>query len=154
MNNETCKKKGLKCLIPFVAVFATIFIFDWLFHGIYMMPAYEATASLWRPQAEMQELMWVCWLSKAIMAGVITCLFCCMAKGAACGGKCNKTGAKFGLKIGLLLGAQQFASYIWLPIDMSMAINWFAGNVILGILIGVVLATLKRKFCTEGECKA
>lgn len=153
MNSEKCKKGGIKCLIPFIAVFATIFIFEWLFHGVYMMPAYEATASQWRPMEEMQGMWWVCFGTKAIMAAVICCLFCWVAKGCESQGKCTKKGAKFGFKIGLLLGAQQFASYAWLPISLDMAVNWFIGNVIMGVLIGVVLAKV-TSMCPKGGMAA
>lgn len=154
MNNENCKKAGIKCLIPVAAVFATMFVFNWVFHGMYMMPDYQATASLWRPEAEMQNLMWVCIVSKLIMAFAITCLFCWVAQGCESGGKCTKKGAKFGFKIGLLLGAQQFSSYIWLPIQMDMAVKWFVGDVIMGVLIGIVLAYVMRFCKKDGECKA
>jgi hypothetical protein len=156
MNNENCKKPTIKCLIPVAAVFFTIWIFEYLFHGVYMMPEYQATASQWRPMAEMQttQMMVICIVSKLIMAFAITCLYLWMAKGSECQGKCTKKGAKFGFKIGLLLGAQQFASYIWLPIQMDMAVKWFIGDVIMGVLIGVVLATLKSKFCKDGTSHA
>lgn len=147
--NGNCQKMGVKCLIPVAAVFATLFVFQWVFHGMYMMPQYEATASMWRTQEEMQNLMWVCMITKFIIAGAVSCLYCCMAKGAACGGKCYKTGAKFGFKIGLILGAHDFASYAWLPIPMDMAVNWFIGSVIMGVLIGVALAASCR-ICKKG----
>lgn len=141
---NTCKKGGLKCLVPFIAVFATMFAFNWVYHGIYMMPDYQATASQWRPMEEMEKLAWVCFLTKAVMSAIICCLFCCMAKGSECQGKCYKKGAKFGFKIGLLLGAQQFASYIFLPISMELAVKWLIGDILLGVLIGLVLTALKR----------
>jgi hypothetical protein len=150
MNGQgQCKKGGIKCLIPLVAVFATIFVFEWLFHGVYMMPAYQATAEYWRPMEQMQGMMWVCILTKLIMAFAICCLFCMAAKGCESQGKCTKKGAKFGFKIGLLLGAQQFASYMWLPIEMDMAVKWFVGDVIMGVLIGIVLAYTMR-VCNKG----
>lgn len=154
MNGETCTKGGMvKCLVPFIAVFATIMAFEWLFHGVYMMPMYEATASMWRTEEEMNKLWWLCILTKLIMAYAICCLYCWMAKGSECQGKCMKKGAKFGFKIGLLLGAPQLASYIWLPIEMDMALKWFTGNILMGVIIGVVLAYLSR-MCGKGECKA
>lgn len=153
MNKEECKKPGIKCLIPVVAVFATIFGFQWLYHGVYMMPDYEATASLWRPKEEMEGMMWICILTKLIMAFAITCLFCWVAKGCESGGRCPMKGARFGLKIGLILGAHDFASYMWLPIQMDMAVKWFVGDVIMGVLIGVVLAFVMG-MCKKGECKA
>ena len=160
-NNQSCSankgdcgsKKSLKCLIPVAAVFAVIFGWQWFFHGTYMMPQYEATASMWRSKEEMEKMLWVCITTKLLMAFAISCLYCCMAKGAACGGKCPKTGAKFGFKIGLLLGAHDYATYIWLPISREMAASWFVGDVIMGVLIGVVLAFLCR-MCKKGECNA
>jgi hypothetical protein len=155
MNNENCKKPTLKCLVPVIAVFATIFVFEWLFHGVYMMPEYQATASHWRPMAEMQTpgMIAVCILTKLLMAAAICCLYCWVSKGCESQGKCTKKGAKFGFKIGLLLGAQQFASYIWLPITMDMAVKWFIGNVIMGVLIGVVLAKI-TSMCPKGGMAA
>jgi hypothetical protein len=144
MNGENCKKGGIKCLIPVAAVFATIFAFQWLYHGVYMMPAYQATASLWRPEAEMQDMMWVCIVTKLIMAFAICCLYCWVSKGCESEGKCTKKGAKFGFKIGLLLGAHDFASYMWLPVSMDIPLKWFVGDVLMGVLIGVVLAFVTR----------
>ncbi|MDX1975090.1 MAG: hypothetical protein SFT92_05380 [Rickettsiales bacterium] len=149
MNNQSCstadgKKCPIKCLIPLIAAFATLFGFQWVYHGIYMMPDYQATAALWRPEADMQNLWWVCIATKLVMAGVICCLYCCMAKSCPSQGKCVKKGAIFGFKIGLLLGAACFASYIWLPISLNMAIKWLVGDIIMGVLVGVVLALTCR----------
>lgn len=147
-----CNKGGMmKCLIPIATVFAVLFGFQWLYHGVYMMPIYEATASMWRSQEEMQNLMWVCIVTKLVIAAAVSCLYCCMAKGAACGGKCPKTGAKFGLKVGAILGAHDFASYAWLPISMDMAVKWAVGDVIMGVLIGVALAYVSRLCKAEAK---
>ena len=62
-----------------------------------------------------------------------------------------KKGFGFGLMIGLFLGAHDFASYIWMPIDMSMAIHWFVGDIIMGVLIGVTLAFVTSKCKGEGK---
>lgn len=152
-NNATCKKGGIKCLIPVAAVFITMFLFEWVYHGIYMMPAYETTASLWRGAEEMKGVMWAGYVSKLIMAFAICCLFCWVAKGCESQGKCVKKGAKFGFKIGLIIGAHSLASYIWLPISLDMAVKWVIGDVLMGILIGIVLAYITR-IGGKGECKA
>ena len=143
MNDASCKMSA-KCLVPVAAVFVTLFLFQWLFHGVYMMPQYEATASMWRSKEEMQSMMGICILTKLIIACAISCLYFWVAKGCESQGKCTRQGAKFGFKIGLILGAHDFASYAWLPIPMDMAVSWFIGDVIMGILIGVVLAYVTR----------
>jgi hypothetical protein len=148
MDNNQCNshcKPGIKCIIPVLVVFAVIFVFEWLFHGVYMKPAYEATASMWRSPEAMQALWPICLITKLVTAAIIVCLYKWVAKGCASGGKCYKKGIKFGVKIGLLLGIQQFTNYLWLPIEMDMAVKWLIGNVIMGVLIGLVLATICRK---------
>lgn len=146
------EKMGLKCLVPVLVVFAVMFVFQWFYHGVYMMPQYEETKHLWRSQEEMQQLWTVNVSTMLLSAAVISCLYCCVAKGAACSGKCTKTGAKFGLKIGLLLGAHDYASYAWIPVPHSIAVQWFIGSVAMGVLIGVALAFVSR-ICNQGECK-
>jgi hypothetical protein len=153
-NNETivcstdgvCEKK--KCcsirsfLLPLVGVFAIIFVFDWIFHGILMMPAYEATASLWRSKADMQSLCYINLIREIVTAAVVTCLFLWLQGNVSVTGKkCCPIGmgAKFGLKIGLLIGITQFGSYFYLPMPLEIALYWLAGNVVLGVFIGIAL---------------
>ncbi len=150
-----CNKISIKCIIPVLAVFAVIFGFQWLYHGVYMAPAYSNIASMWRPEAEMQSLWWVCISTKLVIAAIISCLYCCATKNAACCGKCPKTGAKFGFKIGLLLGAHDFATYAWLPFgtDMTIPLKWLTGDILMGVIIGIVLSFTAR-ICKKGECAA
>lgn len=157
MENEekSCSTGGMCCpitgcpvkqvVISAVAVFAVIFGFNWLFHGIYMMPDYKATAALWRSEEEMQGMMHICLIQKGLMSLAIAGLFCWLGKN--CGGiGCPVKGAKFGLLIGLLLGASMFGSYMWLPIPLEMAVKWLLGDVVMGVLIGAVLGLLNGKF--------
>ncbi len=156
MDGKECsfeKKEWTKCLVPVAVVFAVMFAFDWVFHGMIMMPQYRETAALWRPEAEMGNYWWVCIITKIVMASVITCLFCCVSRGTEHCGKCTNSGAKFGFKIGLLLGIFQWSSYSWLPIPMQMAVFWLVGYVALGVIIGVVLAYLARR-CKGEENKS
>jgi hypothetical protein len=150
MDNKQCcstdkgscstEKKGccmMKCLSAVVIAFIALFAFDWVFHGQLMMDQYKATASMWRPEAEMQDYMWVCIVTKIVMAGVFACLFCKCC--AMCDGCPVAKGMKLGLKLGLLLGACAFSTYAWMPIPMEMAIYWFVGDVAKGIFVGAVL---------------
>jgi hypothetical protein len=158
-NKECCNQsEGLCCpisgcpikhvVILAVTAFAVMFGLEWLFHGIYMMPDYEATASLWRSEAEMQGLFGFCMIRKGLMALAIAGLFGWAGK--SCGGiTCPVKGAKFGLLIGLLLGANDFGTYIWMPIPMDMAIKWLIGNTLIGVVLGAVLAVVCGKVCKK-----
>ena len=39
-------------MLAFVATFLFVFLFEGLWHGVLMMPLYEATEEVWRPRAE------------------------------------------------------------------------------------------------------
>lgn len=149
MQNNACPTDGKeKCakpclfqhiLIPFVIVFTTIFGFEWAFHGHYMMDAYTATASLWRPVAEMEQYGWVSMLRIAVTSGIIVCLFYCLRKKSAGCGCPAQMGIKFGAKIGLLLGIHDFGCYAYMPIPMDIAVKWLIGDIIMGVLVGLMI---------------
>ncbi len=154
---EGCKKGycPIRCfLLPVLAVFAAIFAFEWVFHGVIMMPSYQATAALWRSHTDMQDLCYVSLIRQVVTALVVTCLFCWISKVKSdCGTPCCpiQKGAKFGFKIGLLLGIGQFGSYVYLPIPLNMALAWLAGGVAEGVLMGVVLGTICRMKGNTGD---
>jgi len=43
-----------RLVLAIVAAFAGIWVTDFLIHGVWLANTYKATASLWRPEAEMQ----------------------------------------------------------------------------------------------------
>lgn len=140
-----CLFKGL--IIPTAVVFAVIFVFEYLFHGSVMMPHYEATADLWRSKEEMDALGHICLIRMIVVAAVISMMYHCFSRNAASCGSCPRLGAKFGLMVGLLLGMWDFGAYVWLPIPMEIALAWLFGDVVLGLLIGLVLSWLKGGIC-------
>jgi hypothetical protein len=144
----TCPLSGCpvkKVFVTTLVIFAVLFGFEWLFHGVFMKPAYEATASLWRPEEEMMSMMHICIIRKFFMALAIASLYGFACKNnASCDTSCNKTGLRFGLMIGILMAANEFGVYAYLPIPLDMAISWALGWLILGTLIGLTLAFLSR----------
>lgn len=150
---KDCNKK--QCLISTVAVFAFIFAFDYLFHGMLLHGLYESTAHLWRPMEEMDQMMWMCIGYHFLLAASITCLYGLIAKNG--GGTCEttgkpacprKTGICFGMKLGVIMGLMSASSYIWMPIPGELAAYWFVGAVLQGIGIGLILScTCKKKDC-------
>ncbi len=63
-----------------------------------------------------------------------------------------KFGVCFGALIGLLMGVQCAGSYIWMPIPGELAVKWFIGDLVQGIVIGVVLALICH--CKQKELRA
>lgn len=160
------KKCGLVCpitgcpigqiLITTLIVGIVAFAFDWMVHGNLFKADYEATASLWRPQAEMEAMFPFCILFHGLFAFGTAALYCFFAKGACCGGKCPMTGVKFGLLLGLIVGIGHFSIYMMVPMtSMDLPIKWLIADIVRGVLMGYVLSLSLKKFgcCDKGACE-
>lgn len=156
MNNENCKMK--ECIKPMaigtVAVAVTLFLVEWLVHGVWLMPLYEQTAALWRATNDMGMSPWG--IVRLLALGfLITAIFCkCkQAKMAACeaGAKpCpRKMGFCFGTIIGAFMGTMMASSYLWMPVPAELGIKWFIGGLAEGIAAGLVLSHLASRMCKD-----
>jgi hypothetical protein len=154
-NSCSTEKKSCcpkKWLMTSVVAFVITFVFDWLVHGNILMDTYTATASLWRPEADMQAMMPLCIAKHALMAAVFTALFlrwkCTQTFGALFSPLCPvRKGFCFGAGIGLLIGINAASSYIWMPIPQSLAFSWLLAETVKWGLVAGILALL----CTR--CK-
>lgn len=126
-------------LIAAIAVFVFTFLFEWVFHGGYMMDQYQATAGMWRSAEEMQHFFPIGVGFQLALSALIAFLFTrnYEARGMA-------EGLRFGLYIGLLLGLLAARSYVWTPIPDMMAVCWFVGGLLQGIGSGLVLSLVYR----------
>jgi hypothetical protein len=145
----TSEKKGCckKWLMASVIAFVITFVYDWLVHGGILMDTYKSTASLWRPESEMQAMMPLCFAKHALMAVVFAALFmrwkCTQTFGALFSSMCPvRKGFYFGAGIGLLLGINAASAYLWQPIPQSLAISWLVAEVVKWGLTGGILAFL------------
>jgi hypothetical protein len=142
---KTCHRCPVRAvIIPLFAVFFVIFGFEWVFHGVFMMPHYEATKSLWRGPEEMQSLFYVSVIRVFVVSAILNLLYCKLSRGGSCDGKSLKSGICFGLVMGVLLGVWDFGAYAWLPVPITIPAYWFAGDVVMGVLVGITLSFLCR----------
>ena len=139
-SSEDCKRFALSVF----AVFVTIFSFESLFHGYLLKDAYQATQNLWRSVDEMNGLYHIIIIRQIIQSIAIVCLFKMVAKNFDTSGCGSPIEIKFGVKIGLLLGAMQYGVYAYMPIPISLAFSWFVGEIVLGLLVGVILLIIKK----------
>lgn len=123
-----------------VAAFATVFVFEWLLHGKILAGTYQATASLWRPEAEMQSLFHWLVLGQFLTAGIFSYIF---TKGYEARGVGE--GVRYGFLIGLLFGAPMIGLYAVAPYPPALIAGWFVGGLVEWMLAGVVVAKIYRK---------
>lgn len=163
---KNCSKS--KCLINVVAVTLFMFFYDMIVHGIVLKGEYEATASLWRPEAEMQELWPFCIVYYVVIAIFASGLFKMTCRAHVDTAYCTPEGLKsaeinpdaqkpcpikrgvcFGTMIGMILAATNASAYMHIPVPGSLAISWFFASLIQGIGIGVLLSLINnKKGCT------
>jgi len=126
-----------KYLLSVLVVFVLWSALDYVIHGVILTQAYQATAALWRPTAEMK--LGLIYLSTFITAVAFTGIYALLVNP-----KSIKNGALYGLLIGILSGAgMSLGSYSVMPITVQMAVVWFLGVVfemtVAGLCIGAIL---------------
>ena len=136
-----------RLLIAIVVVFIAIFVTDFLIHGVWLKSDYAASASLWRPEAEMQKFLGWLMLGQLLAAVTATVLY---AKGFA-EKDCLKCAVMFGLFMGLFMQANTLITYTVQPIPAGIAVKWFASGIVQGAFFGLVMFFAYKP--KSGACK-
>jgi hypothetical protein len=124
------------------AVVGIQFVLDFIVHGVLLKDSYQATASLWRPMAEMQGLMWTMWVLYLLCGLVLPYLY---SKGYEPGKGVIGQGLRFGVAIGLLLASgMSLGTYFMIPLPRSMAVAWFVAGMVQYAVIGMAIALIHR----------
>jgi len=128
-----------RLFLAIVAGFIVIFATDYLIHGLWLMPDYEATKSLWRPEAEMHSRFYWMILAQIICAVTFVIIW---AKGAVGGSVGNGIG--FGLLIGLFQQIWAIVDYVVIPMPGELAAKWFFSGLGQAVLLGIVTALVYK----------
>jgi hypothetical protein len=122
-----------------VAVFICWVVVDFVIHGILLQASYAATADLWRPMEEMKMgLMYMVTFVSAVVFVLIYALFF-GKKGPAIG---IAYGSLFGIGAGISMG---YGTYSFQPIPYMMALSWFLGSMVEGVLAGLIAGTIIKE---------
>lgn len=121
---------------------------DFLIHGVWLRADYQASASLWRPEPEMQARLG--WLMGGEMLAAVTFVLL-YAKGFA-ELRCLRCACIYGVTMGLFSEASTLINYAVLPLPPVLALKWFAAGIAQGLLAGVIVfLAYKPRVETEGE---
>ena len=128
-----------RLIFAILAGWVVIFATDFLIHHLWLMPDYEATKSIWRPEAEMQTR--VCWMFVAQILCAATFVII-WAKGFA-GGSVG-TGVVFGLLMGLFQQIWVLVNYVVIPMPGDLAVKWFFSALAQAVLLGIVTSLVYK----------
>ncbi len=130
-----------KRLFPTVlGVFATVWITDFIIHGLILSPTYAATQNLWRTPEEMKSYMLWMLLGQAIWAKFFTIIF---AKGYE--GRGISEGIRFGALIGPFSVAPFFIQYSVTPLPQILLWAWCGFAIAQALLCGIVASLIYKK---------
>lgn len=128
-----------RLLLAIVIAFLVIFGTDYLIHGVWLMPDYDATKSLWRPEAEMNTHFPLMLLAQFLGAATFAIIW---AKGFA--GRCVGTGIIFGLLMGIFQQVWAMVNYVVIPMPGALATKWYFSGLAQAILLGIVVALIYK----------
>ena len=122
-------------LLASVAVFVVIMVLEFVIHGVLLQGVYQQTASVWRTQVEMQNMMWILWVGYLVFAPFFALIY---AKGYEKGKPGLGQGFRFGLYVGAMLSVMHgFGWYVILPIPLGLSFYWFVAILVEFIAAGI-----------------
>ena len=128
-----------RLILAIIAGWLVIFATDFVIHHFWLGPDYQATKSIWRPDAEIETRLH--WMFIAQFLGVTT-FVTVWAKGFA-GGSVG-TGVVFGLLMGLFQAIWVLANYVMIPMPGDLAIKWFLAGVVQAVVLGIVTSLVYK----------
>jgi hypothetical protein len=100
-----------------LAAFVFVFVFECIVHGFLMKGMYDATNSVWRPQAETN--MGVMLLSQFLFSMAVAFFYPIVGNDKGC-----KKAVPFGIGLGLVMAMPQIATFSYLSIPISISLCW------------------------------
>jgi peptidoglycan biosynthesis protein MviN/MurJ (putative lipid II flippase) len=136
-----------KLWLGVLAVFVVIAAWETIVNMVLLSAAYHATASLWRPEAEMK--IWLFYVIYLFVAFFFTLIF---SKGYEEKGVVE--GLRYGFYVGMMMAVPMaYGTYGSMPIPYSLALQWFIYGLIEYVLCGMVVALVYGKQATVTPVK-
>ncbi len=124
-----------KLILAIVATFVAVVLTDMLIHRFWLSADYGATASLWRPEAEMTARMHWMFIGQFIVAAAIATIY---VKALAATAKAT-CATYYGLCVGLIAAGSQLIMFAVAPYPGALVAKWFFAYVAQGVVLGQVL---------------
>lgn len=123
-----------KFIMAVLIVFIIIQITNFIYHNLMMGATYEAMQGVWRP--DMMDKMWLMYIVSIVFSSLFVYIF---LKGFA------QNGIKGGMQYGVVMSFLQpliasVSQYVFYPIALSLAVQWFVFGLIQFVLCGIFVS--------------
>jgi len=125
-------------LCTFIGFFF-VFGYEFIVHGMLLLPFYDQTPQLWRPMEEYQSF-----IPFMTIMQLLTTTALCYIYTRHHEGKGMREGLRFGIMFGVLLGLLQMGSFAWMPISFILAALWFITTLVQTICLGLIFSRLYK----------
>lgn len=126
--------------ITILAVFAYVFITDYIIHGVILMEAYQQSAPMWRSPEQMQSFFPWMLVGQFLIAKFFVLIFAKGYEGNGIG-----EGVRFGLLLGFFNAGAYFIQYAVSPLPLSILWGWIGLGLLQTIGGGVLAAGIYKK---------
>ena len=138
MSNSAISNKS--CWIGWIVVFIVMQVYGYLIHTVGLSDLYASVASIFRPEAEMMDMMWIMMVGSAFGTLVFCYIFTFGAEG-----KGVMEGVRYGALMGLFLSIPSSVdAYVIYPLTVEIAVIWFVTGVIGLMIAGAVFASIYK----------
>jgi hypothetical protein len=126
--------------IGFIVVYIVWQAIGFGVHGVMLADTYRAMGEVFRPEAVMNSMMWMMFLSSALYLLLFCYIF---TKGYE--GKGVGEGLRFGLLMGLFLSIPTaLDQYVIYPLTTNLAVIWFVTGVVSFMIAGAIFAAIYK----------
>ncbi len=126
--------------IGFVVVYLVMQVLGYVIHEVMMGDTYEKLAAIFRPEAEMQSMMWIMMASSALMMLMFCYIF---TRGHE--GKGIAEGVRYGVFIGLLMaGPIAIDPHVIFPVPGNVAMIWLISSIASLTIAGAIFAAIYK----------
>jgi hypothetical protein len=122
-----------RLILAIVVGFLVIFGTDFLIHGLWMAPDYQATQQLWRPETEMATYRGWMFFAQLLLVFAFVMLWTRWASTAQI-----SCAIGYGFLMGVFSGTWAIIMYVVLPMPCAIACKWFFAGIAQCILLGLV----------------
>ena len=129
-----------KFFFAFIAAFAFVFLYEWLFHGILMKGSYSEIPTLWRPEAEFQRYFPLLVFGQIIFVFFFILIF---VRGFGSGGGVGG-GFRYGALIGLLGVGANLIQYAVQPLTTHILLCWAISGIIEFAIAGAIVGAIYK----------
>ena len=125
--------------LAFLAAFVFIFLWGWLYNGVFLKDVYAQTQSLWRPQNETMNLFHWIIIGQAILVLAFVMIY---ASGFAGGGVA--AGIRLGIMLEILAIGARMMMYAVQPLPAKLIVYWSVGGLIEMIVTGAIVGAIYK----------